>query len=977
MVNKLIDAPFNHRRINNNINHTIYFQNVNKMSSKAIQFSNFILKTAFSIYVILETNFNNNILSNEFFTSDYVVYRCDRSPTTSKKKTGGGVLIAVHNMIKCEVISLASHRLEHICVKIMSKNKTIFVYAVYIPPNSSFEIYSNCVATLEEIYNISRPEDSVVVLGDFNLTDVNWSYDEDLQCMLPSSTLSDIECCFIDPSLQMNLRQLNHIPNMNGRFLDLVFSNDTIFKVSESLTPFTLNDTNHKPLEICFNTSEINESFNQHLASRTRLNFKKADTMKLRNHLININWEEEFSDSEDINTNLDTFYDKLFEGFDLFVPLTKTTTNTHKPWYDDALINLKNRKDKAYKRMRCTNTDVDKIEFIKIKNEFNSYYDLRFNAYITEVQNKIKDDPKYFWKFFSDKRETKGYPSTMQFDNSTSSKPKEIANLFASFFQSIYKSDDYLYNDQPIYNANCSIHIPTISAAEILNAIKHLGTGCGPDTIPSSVIKTLANEICYPLKLLFNKSLCTGVFPNKWKISKITPVFKSGKRSDISCYRGIATTSTIPKLFEILVCDAFKKIIPRHLSFNQHGFMPGRSTTTNLVEFTNITMKSIENHQQVDTIYTDFSKAFDSIDHKRVLMKLDTFGFSSMFVKWFHSYLMDRHQIVEIGGEKSNPIRATSGVPQGSHIGPWLFLIFIDDITKVIQNSYVLLFADDIKIFRQINNVIDAVKLQEDINRISVWCNNNQLHLNINKCKLMSFHRKAMPIIFDYTINGTLLGRITEIKDLGVTFVSCMSFSRHIDLCISKANSMFGFLRRWTIDIKDQTALFALYFAYIRCHLEYAVTVWCPYNAVHINRIEAVQKRVLLYILRKTNWNYDHNKPYHENLALLPPYLERCKNYKIATLNNRRQQISASLLGNVLLGHIDSPFILDNIKMNAPCRNLRRNSLLKLETHRTNYGENEPINMMTKFFTKIEELFDFGLSKQQFNLKLKHHFIQF
>jgi hypothetical protein len=317
------------------------------------------------------------------------------------------------------------------------------------------------------------------------------------------------------------------------------------------------------------------------------------------------------------------------------------------------------------------------------------------------------------------------------------------------------------------------------------------------------ILKNFSDELSLPLSMLFNKSPTSNTFPEKWKIAKITPIFKSGNRDDISSYRGISCTSSIPKLFEAVICNAFKNIVSKHISVSQHGFMPGRSTTTNLTEFTNKTIKALENHMQVDSIYTDFSKAFDSISHCKTLENIYDFGFSSSFVLWVKSYLMNRHQYVEIGGKKSILIKASSGVPQGSHLGPWFFIIFINSIVDVIKGSSILMFADDLKIFRIIQNENDALVLQTDVDNLCRWCNDMKLSLNISKCKSLSFHRKSNPIIHDYKINNIALSKLTEHKDLGVTFTQNMSFNKHIDLITAKANSMFGFMKRWAKDLDD------------------------------------------------------------------------------------------------------------------------------------------------------------------------------
>lgn len=856
----------------------------------------------------------------------------------------------------------------------MARKQNIFIYIAYIPPLSRSELYAKCCDSIGDIFNAAEPSDLVLVMGDFNLPSTEWTFDKEVNCCLPSNLTSD-ECLFVDSMLRCNLNQINHIPNVNGRMLDLIFTNElNIISVSQSLAPFALNDHHHIPMEILFDVREMSVNSN-HQSDAMSYNFRKTNVTEFNQQLGNINWHDEFTGN--INMNVNIFYDILSRCCDRTVPIKKIQSNNNPPWYDTTLINLKNLKTKAYQKMKKSNSETDKMAFIDINSKFESYFNISHENYIQTIQNSIKSDPKTFWKYFATKREVKGYPATMHLGESKSSSSQEIANMFAKFFQSTYKPEDIndFKNLQTSNDSSTSITTPTISEDDLTEAINHLGDGCGPDGIPSYMLKNHAEQFAPPLCILFNMSLSTGIFPTRWKSSKVTPIFKSGKRNDVSCYRGISTTSMIPKLFEIVVCKSFKSIIPRHLSNCQHGFIPGRSTTTNLVEFTSYIVKSIEQHRQVDAVYTDFRKAFDSISHCKALESLQSFGFSTDFVIWFCSYLSDRSQFIEIDGRTSNLIKASSGVPQGSHVGPWIFLIFINDIVNVIVNSSVLMFADDLKIFKIITNEHDSTLLQDDINRISEWCEANQLHLNINKCKVMSFHRKKSPITMDYNINGVNINRASELKDLGVMFVGNMTFTKHMDLIIAKANSMFGFISRWTREIMDQRTLFILYFSYVRSQLEYAAQVWCPFYQDYIDRLESIQKQALLFIMKKTDWNYDHDIPYYLNVARLPSYKVRCNNYKIPTLANRRKILGSIFIANVLLGKTDSPYILGNLNIYTPTRNLRQHNFLQPDQHRTNYGEHEPINTMVKMFNDVEELFDFSISSDCFKNKLKKHFL--
>lgn len=229
--------------------------------------------------------------------------------------------------------------------------------------------------------------------------------------------------------------------------------------------------------------------------------------------------------------------------------------------------------------------------------------------------------------------------------------------------------------------------------------------GAGPDMIPNLVLKALSDVFVTPLNILFNSSLQAGTFPTEWKHSFIVPIFKNGERSSCANYRGISLLSAIPKLFEKLVCVHLESALGSLLNPSQHGFRTGRSTTTNLTIFVDYVLNGMANGGQVDAVYTDFSKAFDKVNHHLLLNKLRLKGVSGVLLQWIESYLSARTQSVRIGSTLSRNIQSCSGVPQGSHLGPLFFAVFVDDLCDELENCDFLFYADDLKIFRRISSL--------------------------------------------------------------------------------------------------------------------------------------------------------------------------------------------------------------------------------------------------------------------------------
>ena len=515
--------------------------------------------------------------------------------------------------------------------------------------------------------------------------------------------------------------------------------------------------------------------------------------------------------------------------------------------------------------------------------------------------------------------------------------------------------------------SNC-IFLPIITEDDIWNGICKLKQGCGSDLIPSSIIKSCASSLLLPLSIIFNNSLQHGVFPSLWKISIIVPIYKSGSRNDIKNYRGISKLSSLPKLFEMIICDYLYFNMKSLFAIEQHGFIRNRSTTSNLIMITSKICNAFESKNQLDVVYTDFSKAFDSTQFNILLKKLDDSGFSPPLLKWIESYLVNRKQTVCINGTSSKLIHVHSGVPQGSHLGPLLFNLFINDLATLFEYSDCLLYADDLKIIKKIENIQHCHELQSDLNRLYSWSCNNNLFLNINKCKFMTFCMKKNIIEHDYNIGCQVLERVKIFKDLGVLFDEQMTFRNHINIVVAKACSILGFICRLTRDFKNPDSIRSLYCALVRSNLEHASIIWNPAADIYKNRIESVQKKFILYYLHKIKWCFLENVPWWQKLQELPEYIERCKIANLNSLSSRREIQAVLFVAGILNGSIDAPEILKQLNIHVPFHQRRAMpNFIYLPTFKSNYLYNAPIPNIFRLFNLYYQHFDFEMSK--FKLK--------
>ena len=309
---------------------------------------------------------------------------------------------------------------------------------------------------------------------------------------------------------------------------------------------------------------------------------------------------------------------------------------------------------------------------------------------------------------------------------------------------------------------------------------------------------------------------------------------------------------------------------------------------------------------QLDVVYLDFEKAFDKIRHDVLLSKLSNFGFHSSALSFFASYLRDRQQYVRFKGKFSTAFPAPSGVPQGSKLGPLLFLLAINDICAVPLHSRLLLFADDLKLFCRISSIADCHLLQADLNALVSWASRNHFHINISKSHFMTFSRRKNPLHFMYHVNSSPLSRAFQTKDLGVIFDTKLRFSPHIDSIIKKATQSLGFLLRNTARLYDVNTLKSLYCAFVRSHLEYCSSVWSP-NKKASKRIERIQGRFVRTIFYRLNGFYPsfpHQISYNQllfHIDLEPLQSRRIKN----DLNFLHKLFNFSIHDSELLGKLN------------------------------------------------------------------------
>ena len=415
-----------------------------------------------------------------------------------------------------------------------------------------------------------------------------------------------------------------------------------------------------------------------------------------------------------------------------------------------------------------------------------------------------------------------------------------------------------------------------ISEEIILKKLKKLKTNKspGPDKVHPRVLNEIADEICKPLQIIFQKSLDSKTLPSEWKHAQVTAIFKKGAKTKAQNYRPVSLTCIVCKMLESIVRDQIIDHMVKNNLFSpkQFGFISGRSTTLQLLHVLNIWTEILDQGGELDVIYCDFMKAFDKVPHLRLAHKIEKYGIKGNILGWIKDFLDKRTQIIKVGNEESNIADVTSGIPQGSVLGPILFVIYINDLPEVVdQDSYVYLFADDTKVFRRINTNNDRLILQNDISELTEWSRIWLLKFHPDKCVAMNVSTKSSPHNTSYKMGDHILKNSRCEKDIGVYLDNNIKFDEHINQAVNKANRILAITRR-TFECIDDDIFKMIFKGLVRPHLEYAAPVWSPHLKKHVELIENVQRRATKLV---------------PGLKQLP-YPERLKKLKLPTLAYRR-----------------------------------------------------------------------------------------
>ena len=526
--------------------------------------------------------------------------------------------------------------------------------------------------------------------------------------------------------------------------------------------------------------------------------YVKGDYDGLRSYLGKTSWKD--MDDLDANTAWEFFADRLHEGMNKHIPKSKPTKTSDKRrwkplWMCGKVLKKVKKKYHAWKRYTATKQYEDYQIYVKLRNAATYGVRSAKREFEKKLADEIKVNPKSFWSYVRSKTKVKkGISDLDKEDGTRTQNDEEKADVLNKFFASVFTREDLenipdpemKFDGTPLEGLN-------ISSDEVLKKLMKMNPSKspGPDGVHPRVLKETAECIVEPLTTIFNKSLHEGKVPLAWKVAHVTAIYKKGKATSPGNYRPVSLTSIVCKMMESILRDQIMKFMDECnlLSEHQHGFRSGRSCVTQLIAVLDEWTGMIEEEGGVDVAYLDFSKAFDSVPHQRLLKKVRAHGISGNLLNWIQSFLAERRQCVVINGKRFAWEKVISGIPQGSVLGPILFVIYINDLPDVLK-GHVKMFADDTKVFTHIRDQKDSDILQEDLDSLSKWSDRWQLRFNVEKCGIMHYGRQEFKTTYSMEGGGSRkdLEVREEEKDLGVTFDPTLKFSKHVGDIANKAN---------------------------------------------------------------------------------------------------------------------------------------------------------------------------------------------
>ena len=803
--------------------------------------------------------------------------------------------------------------------------------------------------------------DKIIITGDLNCNQLRDAYND----------ITDINDTF---NMTQLIKEPTHYTENSSTLLDLILVNDPSFIVKAGVgDPFLPNDVRyHCPVFAFLNTNKAQN----HVFKRKIWSFKNTDFTAYRQALENTLWDELIC--EDVNLSANNMTDVINQSASLHIPNKVVTIRKNDPpWFNNSIRKIIRCRKRAHRKAKRTNNPDHWAKFRSLRNKSIATIRTCKEHYFNNLTEKLVDehtDPKNWWKvakLITNIDGSKKEIPPLISNNTLYESDQDKTELFNNYFiaQSTINDDNIFPPD--INEGDYSLGDIHISETDVSDVLRLLNTSkaSGPDQINPTLLKEASAQLCKPLSKLFNNSLTSGKFPESWKEANVTPIYKKDDPSLVNNYRPISLLNILGKVMERCVFKHVYNYLQSKsiISQLQSGFQPKDSTINQLLDVSNQFGKALDEGKEIRVVFCDISKAFDRVWHAGLIKKLESIGIKNNLLLWFSDYLKHRRQRVVINGVSSSWEEINAGVPQGSILGPLLFLIYINDIVNDIETN-IRLFADDTSLYIIVENPQSSADfLNNDLEKIHNWSNAWLVDFNPNKTESLIISRKHNPP-FRPTLymDNTPIREVESHKHLGLTFDSNGTWDAHIETIITKASKRIGLLRKIKFKI-DRFSLQKIYFSFIRPILEYADIIWDGCNQTMKARLERIHFEAARIItgasklasieslLTETGWDTLQNRRYKHKLILFhkmfhkqtPDYLASLvpfsaheihgrntrNQHQLVNINCRTESYRNSFLPSVIKAWNDLPVDIRNNPSLWSLKNFLNRNLSKNPTY--------------------------------------------
>ncbi|CAF0861672.1 unnamed protein product, partial [Brachionus calyciflorus] len=798
--------------------------NINSILNHLVDVDEILSSKLFDLVFFCETKLDD-LIPNSFYNHDlYFKIRLDRS------RHGGGLVVFIKNSLVVTK-SILLDKLELIYFQIRLKNQKYNFVNSYRSPSVNEELFLDKLDDFIHTLNLNEP---LFIIGDLNMDCLN-NANLKIKDFIQNNDLIN----FVTKPTRISTKfyKKSNTTKKTTTLIDLLLHNGDLVENADVIDcPFS--DHN-------FVVSKLSINKPTNVMRTIECRNLSTENMEKINNLIDVIDLKQLKNNSNIESKWTFFKNEILKIINDVAPLRKITVkNGHQfPWYDDDLLKLRHLKDSAYKRYIRSNLSSDKISFDHYNQLFKSTNDKKLIEYFKDKSLNDFRNSKKFWQFYpskinviSDKSSTNPI-NHVKFNGKISNDKIELCNIFNRFFTTISSTSkssledslDFIDNSIPtMIGPEFKFSFPTSN--ELDDLIKTLPTSSAPGIcgIPTKVLKLASPKLKSMIAYLFNYSILSCSIPKDWKTAIVTPLYKNkGSNDDVSNYRGISVLPPIAKLFEKLL---HKQIISYLNDFNvltgdQHGFRSNHSCESALHEILSEINKIRSKRLIGLLLFIDFKKAFYTVDAQILLLKLKKYGFSDTAINLIRNYFDNRVQVVKIDDFKSEPLDIRLGVPQGSVLGPLFFLLFINDLSKYLDNITVKLFADDTTIINCADNIEDLLShFSLAIKKLILWCDLNRIDINWDKTKVMFVtNKKNVNIPEKLKIEGSEIEVVDNFKLLGITIDNKLNFLKYVsDLRNSINKRIYSIDRLFYLSHKVRLQFFK---SFVLPYFDYCMTI--------------------------------------------------------------------------------------------------------------------------------------------------------